>query len=106
MGMDSKSEVDIDQGVLAIDGGNVVTSVTLNSVNAVTFSVDETVPCFALEIDNTGNSDDVEVTVIKGASTLKYSTAAGNTVGAGKFVQLTCVGGCWTMAEFEAPVTP
>ena len=103
MGSDTKSEVDIDQGVLAVDGNNTVTSVVLTTVNAITFSVDETVPAFALEIDNTGNSNDVDVTVVKGATTLKYSTAAGNTVAAGKFVQLTCVGSCWTLAEFEAP---
>ena len=106
MGSDTKSEVDIDQGVLAIDGGNVVTKVTLATVNAVTFSVEESVPAFAIEIDNTGNSNDVDVTVVNGAATLKYSSAAGNQVGAGKYVQLTCVGGCWTLAEFEAPVTP
>lgn len=103
MGSDTKSEVDIDQGVLAIDGGNVVTKVTLATVNAVTFSVDLTVPAFAIEIDNTGNSNDVDVTVVNGATALKYSSAAGNQVGAGKYVQLTCVGGCWTLAEFEAP---
>jgi hypothetical protein len=103
MGSDTKSEVDIDQGVLSIDGGNTVTKVTLATVNAVTFSVDESVPAFAIEIDNTGNSNDVDVTVVNGATTLKYSSAAGNQVGAGKYVQLTCVGGCWTLAEFEAP---
>lgn len=103
MGSDTKSEVDIDQGVLAIDGGNVVTKVTLATVNAVTFSVDLTVPAFAIEIDNTGNSNDVDVTVVNGATALKYSSAAGSQVGAGKYVQLTCVGGCWTLAEFEAP---
>lgn len=103
MGSDTKSEADIDQGVLAIDGGNAVTKVTLATVNAVTFSVDESVPAFAIEIDNTGNSNDVDVTVVNGAATLKHSSAAGNQVGAGKYVQLTCVGGCWTLAEFEAP---
>jgi hypothetical protein len=94
MGSDTKSEADIDQGVLAIDGGNVVTKVTLATVNAVTFSVNESVPAFAIEIDNTGNSNDVDITVVDGATTLKYSSAAVNQVGAGKYVQLTCVGGC------------
>lgn len=106
MGSDTKTESDIVSGTLAVDGDNTVTSVTLTTVNAITFSVNETVPAFALEIDNTGNSNDVDVTVVKGATTLKYSTAAGSTVAAGKFVQLTCVGSCWTLAEFEAPVTP
>ena len=103
MGSNTKSEEEIDQGVLSIDGGNTVTKVTLATVNAVTFSVDESVPAFAIEIDNTGNSNDVDVTVVNGATTLKYSSAAGNQVGAGKYVQLTCVGSCWTLAEFEAP---
>lgn len=103
MSSDTKSEVDIDQGVLAIDGGNTVTKVTLATVNAVTFSVDLTVPAFAIEIDNTGNSDDVIVTVVNGATVLKYSSAAGNRVGAGKYMQLTCVGSCWTLAEFTVP---
>jgi hypothetical protein len=104
MGSDTKSEADIiDQDVLAIDGGNVVTKVTLATVNAVTFSVNESVPAFAIEIDNTGNSNDVDITVVNGATTLKYSSAAGNQVGAGKYVQLTCVGGCWTLAEFTVP---
>jgi hypothetical protein len=104
MGSDTKSEADlIDHSVLTIDGGNVVTKVTLATVDAITFSVNESVPAFAIEIDNTGNSNDVDVTVVNGAATLKYSSAAGNQVGAGKYVQLTCVGGCWTLAEFEAP---
>lgn len=103
MGSDAKTESDIVSGTMAVDGGNTVTSVALTTVNAITFSVDEMVPAFALEIDNTGNSNDVDVTVVKGATTLKYSTAAGSTVAAGKFVQLTCVGSCWTLAEFEAP---
>ena len=103
MGSNTKSEVDFDQGLLAIDGGNVVTKVTLTTVNAVKFSVDESVPAFAIEIDNTGNSNDVTIAVMNGSTTLKYSSAAGNQVGAGKYVQLTCVGSCWTLAEFEAP---
>lgn len=103
MGSDTKSEVDIDQGVLAIDGGNTVTKVTLTTVNAVTFSVNESVPAFAIEIDNTGNSNDVTLNVTRMGTALKYSVAGGTTVGAGKYVQLTCVGSCWTLAEFEAP---
>jgi hypothetical protein len=104
MGSDTKSEADlINHSVLAIDGGNVVTKVTLATVDAITFSVNESVPAFAIEIDNTGNSNDVDVTVVNGATALKYSSAAGNQVGAGKYMQLTCVGGCWTLAEFEDP---
>ena len=34
--------------------------------------------------------------------TLKHSVAAGNTLEAGKTYQVTAVGNCWTLAEFEA----
>lgn len=103
MGSDTKSEVDIDQGVLAVDGNNTVTSVVLTTVNAITFSAAETVPAFALEIDNTGNSNDVTINVQHGPDSLKYSVNGGNVVGAGKYMQLTCVGSCWTLAEFVTP---
>ena len=36
------------------------------------------------------------------AVTLKHSVAAGNTLEANKTYQVTAVGGCWTLAEFEA----
>ena len=81
------------------ENGNVL---ALTTVNALTVKYTGTgAPNFTLEIDNTGNSGAVTVTV-KDASdnTLFYSTAAGNSIAAGKYVQLTCVNKCWTMAEF------
>lgn len=66
-------------------------------------------PNFCFEIDNSNNTDDCVVTVtVTNQSTstttvLNYSTSAGNNVGAGKYVQLTCVGNCWTLAEFTVP---
>ncbi|MBO7412771.1 MAG: hypothetical protein J6U20_03800 [Fibrobacter sp.] len=36
--------------------------------------------------------------------TMCYSADAGNQIEAGKFYQITCVGSCWTLAEFVRPV--
>ena len=36
-------------------------------------------------------------------TTLKYSAAGGNELESGKTYQLTCVGSCWTVAEFVDP---
>lgn len=60
------------------------------------------VPNFALLVDNSENSNDVTVTVKDStdATTFYQSTAAGNKVSAGKICQITCVGKCWTLAEF------
>jgi hypothetical protein len=38
--------------------------------------------------------------------TMCYSADAGNRIEAGKFYQITCVGSCWTLAEFVQPVVP
>lgn len=46
----------------------------------------------------------VEKIDVTGTSTpLKYSVAAGNTLEAGKYYQVTAVGNCWTLAEFANP---
>ena len=66
------------------------------------------VPNFAVEITTTAA---VTLSVVKivgsGASavatTLKYSAAGGNELESGKTYQLTCVGSCWTVAEFVDP---
>lgn len=100
-----KTDADIpSDGILAIDGGNSLTRLTLTTLQAFTVKANTGVPNFALEIDNTGNSNDVTVTVVDSLGTaLKASAAGGDTVGAGKYVQLTCVGSCWTLAEFTVP---
>jgi hypothetical protein len=99
----SKTEADLVEGVLAIASTNSVTKLTLTTAQTLTVLANEGIPNFALEIDNTGNSNDVTVTVkdSTGTTTLKASTAGGNTIDDGAYVQLTCVGGCWTMAVFS-----
>ena len=66
------------------------------------------VPNFAVEITTT---EALTLSVVKivgsGSSavvtTLKYSAAGGNELESGKTYQLTCVGSCWTVAEFVDP---
>lgn len=67
-----------------------------NFVVEVTPSVDCTVT-----IETRPNSQ-----AVPAWTALKYSADAGNTLTAGKTYQITCVGSCWTMAEFVVPVTP
>lgn len=101
----SKTESNLVGGALAIGGGNSLTRLTLTTVQTLTVLANAETPNFALEIDNTGNSNDVTVTVkdSTGTTTLNASVAGGNTVGTGKYYQLTCVGSCWTLAEFTVP---
>lgn len=99
----SKTESDLVEGVLTIASTNSVTKLTLTTAETLTVLANEGVPNFAIEIDNTGNNNDVTVTVkdSTGTTTLKASAAGGNTIDDGAYVQLTCVGGCWTMAVFS-----
>lgn len=98
-----KTESDLDNGKLAIGCGNSTTTLTLTTVNAVTILANNGVPNFALLIDNSGNSNAVIVTVKDSTDTTTFlqSVSAGNEVAAGKIYQLTCVGKCWTLSEFE-----
>ena len=97
-----KTEDDLINGKLAIGCGNSTTALTLTTVNAVTILANSGVPNFALLIDNSGNSNAVTVTVKDSTDTTTFmqSVSAGNEVTAGKIYQLTCVGKCWTLAEF------
>lgn len=99
----SKTEADLVEGVLSIASTNSVTKLTLTTAQTLTVLANEGVPNFALEIDNTGNSNDVTVAVkdSTGTTTLKASAAGGNKIDDGSYVQLTCAGGCWTMAVFS-----
>ena len=101
----SETEADLVEGELSISSTNSLTKLTLTTVHTLTVLANAGMPNFALEIDNTGNSNDVTVMVkdSAGTTTLNASAAGGNTVGAGKYYQLTCVGNCWTLAEFEVP---
>lgn len=104
----NKTESDLDQGVLSIGGAGSWNKLTLTTVQAVTIKANSGIPNFAITIDNSGNTNNVEVTVTNedGTSTLMYASAGGNTVNAGTIVQLTAVGDCFAMAEFAVPVTP
>ena len=101
----TKTESDLDSGKLAIGCGNSTTKLTLTTVNSLTVLANPGVANFALLVDNSGNSNAVTVTVKDSADpdTFYQSVAAGNTVEAGKICQVTCVGKCWTLAEFETP---
>lgn len=101
-----KDESNLETGnILAISCGNSNTELALTTVSTLTVLANPGVANFALLVDNTENSQDVAVTVKDSteSTTFYQSTAAGNTVGAGKICQVTCVGKCWTLAEFGAP---
>lgn len=98
-----KTESDLTDGKLAIEVGNSVTNLTLTTVSALTVLANSGVPNFALTIDNSGNSNNVTITVKDSTDTTTFlqSVSAGNEATAGKIYQLTCVGKCWTLAEFK-----
>ena len=58
---------------------------------------DNVLPNFVIEINNLKACD---VTLQWGSEDLKFSAAGGNHMEANKYYQITCVGWCWTMAEF------
>ena len=61
------------------------------------------IPNFAVEITTTTNTTlSVTRTFGNTVETLKHSVSAGNRLESGKTYQVTVVGDCWTMAEFEA----
>lgn len=66
------------------------------------------IPNFAVEITTTAALTLSVVKIVGSgssavATTLKYSAAGGNELESGKTYQLTCVGNCWTLAEFVDP---
>lgn len=81
-------------------------ALTLN-VNCSNYEV----PNFAVEITTaaavtitvTKTLFDDETNEVISTTTLKYSAAGGNELDSGKTYQLTCVGTCWTLAEFVDP---
>lgn len=100
----SKTEDDLVEGALAIAFTNSITKLTLTTAQTLTVLANAGTPNFALEIDNTGNINDVTVTVqdSAGTITLNPSYSGGNKCYAGKFYQLTCVGNCWNITEYFA----
>lgn len=101
----------LDGGTLT-DGASI--NVANNSISRLTTSqsaltlnvnlVDGEVANFAVEITA---SADITLTITSTlnnvATTLKYADSAGNVLTSGKFYQVTCVGSCWTLAEFIDP---
>jgi len=101
----------IDGGVLtdaaSIDVPNNALSTLTTAQSTLTLNVNvnaDEVPNFAVEITT---STDVTLTVTKTVgstmTTLNSSVAGGNSLTAGKLYQVTCVGSCWTLAEFAVP---
>ena len=101
-----------DAGVLtdaaSIDITNNATQRLTSTQTALTLNVNFVageVPNFAVEINA---SSEITLTLTKTVNevptTLYPSKAGGTTLESGKFYQVTCVGNCWTLAEFEASV--
>lgn len=66
------------------------------------------IPNFAVEITTTTAVTLTVVEVVEAggaavATALKYSATGGNELESGKTYQVTCVGSCWTVAEFLDP---
>ena len=99
-----KTEDDLTDGVYIVTVPNSHTSLTLITVAALTVKSNPGLGDFEILIDNSNNTNDVTVTVKSnnGQVTYLHSSAAGTDVAAGKIAQLTCIGNCWTLAEFEA----
>lgn len=94
----------VSEGKISVDN-NTRATVTLSNQNALEINVKVASMAHAantcIEIDNRNNSNSVTLTIKRGDAVLRHSASAGVSVAAGKFVQVTVVGDCWTMAEFE-----
>lgn len=101
----SYTESDLSDGVFVVPVGNSSALLTLTSVNALEIHANPGLPNFAIDIDNTGNSNDVEVSVLAhdGVTALRNSVAGGRTVGKNTYMQLSCVRNFWTVADGELP---
>ena len=101
----NKTEADIVDGKVTVGAANSVTKITLTTVGALTIVANTGVPNFAYEIDNTGNSNDVTITI-------KYSTesgtllcpASGKKIAAGKHVQIRAFGNCWVLYDMYVDI--
>lgn len=114
---------DTPQGIvfgvdLLVDGGALTDAASIDVLNNALFTLTtaqstltlnvnvgaDEVPNFAVEITT---STDVTLTVTKTVgsttTTLNASVAGGTSLTTGKLYQVTCVGSCWTLAEFAMP---
>lgn len=102
-------QVSINALNMAVVENNTSSTYTYTGSNPLDFIVThpvDDVPNFAVTIKSTANTDGT-VTIYDEKNGLyvpiMQSVTGGNTVEAGKTYQLTCVGDCWTLAEFEEP---
>ena len=102
----SSTTIETDSSPVMITGlnnGFGTMSLNRSSFTLIVEVNDGEVINFALEIEN---SQSCQLTIQKKVgntiTTLKHSVAAGNTLEANKTYQVTAVGTCWTLAEFEA----
>lgn len=104
LNLGTKTEADLDDGTYTVIRANSHTTFVATTVAAMTVNANPGLGNFEMLIDNSGNANDVTITVKSnnGQTTYLHSSAAGTDVAAGKIAQLTCVGTCWTLAEFEA----
>lgn len=88
--------------ITGLNNGFATMSLNRSSFTLIVKVNDGEVVNFAIEIEN---SQSCQLTIQKqvGNTTtaLKHSVAAGNTLEANKTYQVTAVGTCWTLAEFE-----
>jgi len=100
----TKTDDDLDNGTYTVIRANSHTTFALTTATAMTVNANPGLGNFEMLIDNSGNASDLTITVKSnnGQTTYMHSSAAGTDVAAGKIAQLTCVGTCWTLAEFEA----
>ena len=89
---------------------NTVTTVTIGASSAsATLTIDCTVDAgecanFACEITNESSVDCTATVTLNGTvNSAKRAVATDGKLVAGKTYQLTCVGTCWTLAEFATP---
>lgn len=94
-----------DAASIEVPNNKICTLATAQSALTLNVTPDAgTVPNFAVEITPSAACTVTVTSTVGGtAAPLKYSAAAGNELASGKVYQLTCVGSCWTVAEFTAP---
>ena len=101
-----------------LDGGSLTDAASVNVPNnalstlataqaALTLNVNvdaNEVPNFAVEVTPIADCTlTVTKTVNSTTTALSPSVSGGNSLTSGKKYQLTCVGSCWTLAEFTVP---
>jgi len=103
---EDKTDGDIASGVLDVNGNNILTNLTIGQNYTGDFAINVTstdedfIPNFVIEIDNQSSAD-INLTVTKNGTPLKACVIAGTTIAGGNFYQLTCIGSCWTLAQFQ-----